>query len=123
MSEGCNPNINEIALQYQSIPRIPPSVTDINGQHEAPAEAGNVLPPPEERPVTPPFYKTMVPVGTAAGVSDMGRPVLKYKRKRSGSKRKTTTKRRGAGRGAVGKNRTKKRKTAKRSRASIVKRH
>jgi len=120
LSEGKIPNINEIALQYQSVEGLPPSVTDLNGEREASPEAGNVVPPPEETPPPPESYKDTVPVGTSTGVSNMGRARRgTYKKKKTTSskrksskvtKRKTThTKRGGAGK-------------RKRSRANIVRR-
>ena len=124
LSEGKLPNINEISLEYQPVDGLPPSVTGLEGELEAPKEAGNVLPPPPEKIPIPDAYKDVVPLEyDPRKVNAMGRSrSLGTKRKASSKgkskKRGPATKRKGAG--SVTKKRSKT-STTRRKRKPITK--
>ena len=93
LSEGKLPNINEISLEYQPVEGLPASVTGLDGELEAPKEAGNVLPPPPEEIDLPEAYKNTVSLGSydQPKVKDsMGRS-----RSSKGKKKGTTSKGKG----------------------------
>lgn len=117
LSEGKLPNINEITLDNEPVDGLPPSVTDINGEYNAPQDAGNVLPPPPPKIPVPEIYHETVPVGTYGNdrLKEMGRP--RKTTRKSASRKKRTTKRKSS----AGKKKTKRRHTV-RKRKSIVKR-
>lgn len=112
LSEGKLPNINEISLEYEPVDGLPASVTGLDGELEAPKEAGNVIAPPPEKLPTPEAYKETVPVGTygQGKIKDMGRVGRSTAKKKRGTRSKTgTKKRRGPAtkkKGAVRKKRT-----------------
>ena len=121
LSEGKLPNINEISLQNEAVDGLPASVTDLNGELEAPKDAGNVLPPPEEPIAKPEVYKETVPLGkyTGGDLQEMGRRTTARKTTKRSTGKSTKGKKKGASKRKTGGGVTKRR--SKFSRSSVRK--
>lgn len=95
MARGEKADINDDDVQQLSVEGIPPNLTGQGGRLLAPAEAENVVPPPEEEPEIPDTYDQAVAMRPK--YNPQRRKPRAQKRKATGRKprRSATKKRRG----------------------------